>query len=342
MRHLRAAGLLNLLCLSACITVGAPASTTGTPAFVTSTLPPTRQIVGLPSRTPTDVPGTPATATLAVTAPPNCRDQAVLMEDVTVPDNTQMDSGEVFTKTWKLRNTGTCPWSAYTLVFVDGDRMGAPDSTPVPQTLPGSDVDVSVELTAPEADGAYTGNFSLHNAEDEVVKIGLEETMWVKILVGDASAQPTSGPNATPASGGSSGVANCSPNPNASYVNQILALINAARAEAGVSTLSVNSQLTAAAQAFSADRGCNNLSGHTGSDGSTVYSRITAQGYSPSYSEEIIYQGGGPQAAFQWWMNDTIHRDAILNPKSVEVGIGYVHVAGSTYGDYITVDLAAP
>lgn len=327
--------------LASCITISTPTEAPSTPLFVTSTLPPTRQILGLPSRTPSAVPGTPGTPTLAITAPPNCKDQAVLLEDVTIPDNTRMDPGEAFTKIWKLKNTGTCPWTGYTLVFADGDRMAAPDSTLVPQTLSGESVDISVDLVAPEADGAYTGNYSLHNIEAEVVPIGLEETMWVKILVGDGAIPPTSGASSSQGSG-SSGTANCSYTRNAGYVSQILSLINGARADAGLPALTVNQQLTAAAQSHSADMGCNNMTGHTGSNGSNSYGRITAQGYSPSYYEEIVYAGGGAQAAFQWWMNDTIHRDAILNPQSSELGIGYAYVANSTYGDYFTVDFASP
>jgi uncharacterized protein YkwD len=339
----------TLLCLtlasllSACITVSTPTESAGTPVFITSTLPPTKQLAVLPSRTPIGPSGGSATPSLAVTVPPNCKEQAVLLEDVTVPDNTLMEAGQSFTKTWKLKNTGTCPWSGYTLVFVDGDRMGAPAAAPVPQTLSGADADISVELTAPEADGAYTGNYSLHNAEGEVVKIGLEETMWVKILVGEDTFPGTTVPsNSTPITGGSSGTGNCSYSPDSGYVNQVLSLINNARADAGVSTLSVNARLTAAAQAHSVDMGCHNMTGHTGSNGSSLQARIAAQGYGASYSEEIVYAGGGPQAAFQWWMNDTLHRNAILNPKSVEVGIGYASVDGSTYGDYFTVDFASP
>lgn len=327
--------------LSSCITISTPTPAAGTPLFITSTLPPTKEVVGLPSRTPTTKPGTPGTPTKAVTAPPNCDDQAVLLEDVTIPDNTQMEPGEEFTKTWKLQNTGDCPWSGYTLVFADGDRMGAPDSTPVPQTLTTGTVDISVDLVAPLADGAYTGNFSLHNTEDEIVPIGLEETMWVKILVGEGPF-PTGTAQANAVSGSSSSPANCSHTNNSSYINQVLSLINGARAGAGVPAVTTNAQLGAAAQGHSLDMGCSDMTGHTGSNGSTLYQRITAQGYTPSYSEEIVYAGGGPQAAFDWWMNDAIHHDAILNPQVSEVGIGYVNVSGSTYGDYFTVDFAAP
>jgi uncharacterized protein YkwD len=53
--------------------------------------------------------------------------------------------------------------------------------------------------------------------------------------------------------------------------------------------------------------------------------------------EEIIYGGGGPQAAMTWWMNDQIHRDAILKARSTEMGVGYAYFANGSYGDYIVV-----
>ena len=87
---------------------------------------------------------------------------------------------------------------------------------------------------------------------------------------------------------------------------------------------------------------CSSLLSHTGSDGSYVNTRVAAAGYSASYSEEIIYAGGGPQTAFDWWMNDKLHRDAILSAKATEMGVGYAYLSSSTYGGYFTVDFASP
>ncbi|MBN1451549.1 MAG: CAP domain-containing protein, partial [Anaerolineales bacterium] len=81
---------------------------------------------------------------------------------------------------------------------------------------------------------------------------------------------------------------------------------------------------------------------HTGSDGSYVSTRIAETGYAASYTEEIIYAGGGPQTAFDWWMNDKLHRDAILSAKSTEMGIGYAYLSSSAHGGYFTVDFASP
>jgi uncharacterized protein YkwD len=341
--------LLTGLSLAGCISVSPSTGTpTAPPQFVTSTLPPTRALV-LPS---TVTPSTPdvdltGTVTLAITSPPDCKVQAVLLEDVTIPDNTRIEAGEPFTKTWRFKNTGTCHWSNYTINFLTGDRMGAPDSAPIPDTLAGSEVDVSLELTAPPADGSYSGYFTLKDAEGESIDVGAEKTFWLKIVVGNPATAPASTPRGTSSSGTSGntsggGTANCNFSENAGYISQIGGLINSERRANGLPELAVNSLLASAAQKHAADMACNSMLSHTGSEGSYVNSRIAATGYGASYTEEIIYAGGGPQVAFNWWMSDKLHRDAILSIKATEMGIGYAYLESSAYGGYIAVDFASP
>ncbi|MBI5952132.1 MAG: hypothetical protein HY865_10770 [Chloroflexi bacterium] len=337
----RKAFLLCALLLTSCISVDVDsAAVTAGPDFVTSTLPPTKQ--GYVPPTLTLTPEVTISPTGAVTAPPNCRDGAVLLRDVTIQDNTQVRAGETFTKTWELQNVGTCPWVNYTLVFASGDKMDAPTSAPVPTTLKDEKVEVSVELTAPSVNGTYTGFFSLHNASDRVVAIGTEQTFWVKIIVGGPSVAATSSgtsptqTGSTPSGGG--GSANCNYTQNAGYVNQVAAAINAERAKAGLPALTVNSQLAALAQSHAADMACYDRISHTGSDGSSAYTRAVASGYAGFFNEEIIYGGGGPSAAMSWWMNDQIHRDAILKAKTTEMGVGYAYFSNGSYGDFIVVE----
>lgn len=160
-------------------------------------------ITPLPSQTTTPVPGStlaptnsPAqTATLgAGTTPPagtaaaDC-DQARFVEDVTIPDGTVFAPAERFTKTWRLENTGTCTWtSSYSLVFVEGDRLGAQEALPLSSTNipPGSEVLVSVEMTAPDSNGRYRGDWKLRNSGGQVFGVGEEgdKTFWVQIDVG--------------------------------------------------------------------------------------------------------------------------------------------------------------
>ncbi|HRK88920.1 MAG TPA: NBR1-Ig-like domain-containing protein [Anaerolineales bacterium] len=336
--------LVFALFLSACISVEMESTPAPTQAgFVTATLPPTK--TGYVPPTITVTPAITPTPTFAVTIDPNCKDSAVLVRDVTIQDGTRVNPGETFTKTWEFINNGTCPWYGYALKFAAGDQMNAPLSAPITDTLPKESVQVSVELTAPTANGSYTGYFTLNNPNGKDVPIGVEKTFWVKITVGSGggtSLQPTSSGGANTPSGSTGGGGNCSYTQNAGYVNQIAALINQERANAGLPALTINSLLTNAAQAHAADMACSGRISHTGSDGSSAYARILASGYSPSYAEEIIYGGGGPQAAMTWWMNDQIHRNAILNAKSTEMGVGYAYYSNGSYGDFIVVDFGSP
>ncbi|MBI3158102.1 MAG: hypothetical protein HYZ26_00700 [Chloroflexi bacterium] len=164
-----------------------------------------------PSATPSASPtaGTPASS--ATARPPTggntggntgC-DAAAFVADVTVDDGTKMNPGQAFTKTWRLRNAGTCTWSAsYELVFVSGDRMGGPSSQKLTASVaPGQEVDISVNLVAPNTPAKYTGNWMLRNASG--VNFGVEggSAFWVIIEVtGGGTATITNtpgGPTAT-------------------------------------------------------------------------------------------------------------------------------------------------
>ncbi len=347
--------ILLALLLTSCIKI-APQPVENTPVlFVTSTLPPTRQSVSLPTETPstttpdtstTTTPGTPGTEA-ASTSTGACKDSAVMIEDVTVPDNTVMTAGQKFTKTWRFMNNGKCNWSGYSIAFFAGDRMGTPDSVPVPPTDAGKTVDVSVDLTAPSTDGSYTGFYILKNDKGETLPIGIEKSFWLKILIGNITPAPvnTLAANAsgTPVAIATvKGPASCNYSNSAGYVNQIASLINNARTNAGLPALTVNAQLNSAAQGHSVDLVCHNLLSHSGSDGSSVAERVSAVGYSASYVGEIIYGSGFPQTAFDWWMNDSTHRNEILNSRYTEMGIGYAYNADTAYGGYYTVDFASP
>jgi len=337
--------LILTLLLSACISVSVDSAETEEPSrdFVTATLPPTKS--GFVPATLTPTLAITSTPTVAVTAPPNCKNSAVLLRDVTIQDDTQVNAGESFTKTWEFQNNGTCPWVNYSIQFAAGDQMDAALSTPIPVTLPNKLVQISVELAAPLSNGSYTGYFTLNDADGKNIDIGIEKTFWVKIRVGASGSVPnTSASVSTQSSGGASagGSVNCSYTLNAGYINQIANMINSERSKAGLSPLTLNSTLASAAQAHAVDMACNNMISHTSSDGTAMYTRILASGYVPSYTEEIIYGGGGPNAAFTWWKGSPLHINAILSTSSTEMGVGYAYFSNGGYGDFFVVDFGSP
>lgn len=131
---------------------------TNTPLVVTATSSPTTA-PPIPAATNTNTP-VPATS-----VPVAVCNQAAFMSDVTIPDGTQMSKGEDFTKTWRLRNTGTCTWDGdYTVVFESGTNMASKTSFKLPKNVaPGENVDISILMEAPDPNGTYKGNWELRS-----------------------------------------------------------------------------------------------------------------------------------------------------------------------------------
>lgn len=106
-----------------------------------------------------------ATPTIKATLP--LCDNSVFVADVTIPDHTVMAPGQVFTKTWSIKNVGTCAWTtSYKVAFLSGTSMGGV-STAIPAVAPGRAENISVNLVAPITKGTYTGYWILQNANGQ-------------------------------------------------------------------------------------------------------------------------------------------------------------------------------
>jgi hypothetical protein len=127
-------------------------------------------------------------------------------------------------------------------------------------------------------------------------------------------------------------------------VAQILARVNALRQQNGLLPLDLNSVLTAAAQRHSDDMARTGTVDHTGSDGSSIESRIRDAGYGRwrdfGIWGENIYGGqtADVDAALDFWTNSQVHRANILKPRYREIGIG---VGRSDTGTYYTLNFGA-
>lgn len=115
---------------------------------------------------------------------------AITLEDVTVPDGTVFEPGEMFEKTWQVMNTGAATWTTeYAIRFKQGDRMGAPFEVPLPkQVPPGGAVNITVAMVAPQQPGEYTSHWVLRDAQGQPFGVGAngDETFWALIVVEEA------------------------------------------------------------------------------------------------------------------------------------------------------------
>ncbi len=143
-------------------TVGIASSTPGSP---TITIAPTS--TKAPAATSTEVP---------------C-DAAGFIKDVSVPDGTEIEPGEKFTKIWRIENQGQCSWNSdYRIVFDDGDAMDGPASQEITSgsVAPGDRLDVEIEFTAPDVPGTYKAIYQLRNDDGVIFTFG---GLWVEIKV---------------------------------------------------------------------------------------------------------------------------------------------------------------
>ena len=149
-----------------------------------------------PSDTPTLLLSLPTAATtkLPPTAPTGgvsqlCTAKASFVSE-TVPDGTILSAGSVFTKVWRIQNTGTCTWnSSWKLVYVSGDLMGGATVYNFPQpAAPGATVDVPVVFTAPADGGSYRGYWKIESPWGLVFgDSGSGNAFWVDIVVGSST-----------------------------------------------------------------------------------------------------------------------------------------------------------
>lgn len=310
-----------------------PTETPNPTATASATAPPSAE----PSITPT--PETPIP-----TNPPDCTNSAAFVADVTIADNETLPSSTDFTKTWRIKNTGTCVWGpSYTLTHYSGEKMFAPSSVPLGVTYPGEATDISVKLTAPYADGTHSAYFAIKNPAGLIMKIDNDSRLWVIINTSQQLAAVTQSAESIPVTGDQNGLAEatCAYATDQAKVTEAIVALNAYRADNGLPAYTINELLTKAATAHANDMACHQLFGHEGSDDSTPATRTAASGYTASSVTENVYGSYPPlsgQGAVEWWKNDKTdirHNQNLLSTNYTEIGVAYSFF--DNFGYYVVV-----
>jgi uncharacterized repeat protein (TIGR01451 family) len=131
-------------------------------------------------------------------------DRGAFVGDVTIPDGSVLAPGQAFTKTWRIRNVGSCTWTtSYALVFVFGNTFGAAPainlSSSVAPVAPGQTADFSINMVAPTTPGHYRSYWRFRNASGVQFGVGSGLiTFFADINVSATAPTPTTGGPATP------------------------------------------------------------------------------------------------------------------------------------------------
>ena len=107
-------------------------------------------------------------------------------------------------------------------------------------------------------------------------------------------------------------------------------MVNEERRAAGLSELTVNTAVEAAANVRAEE--LEELFEHTRPDGSGCFTALVEAGVSYSTAgENIAYGYTSPEAVMEGWMNSTGHRANILTPEFTSIGVGYCQIDGVHY-----------
>ncbi len=160
------------------VALAATATSTAALPLPTATLPPataTLPVPILPSATASLVftqaaygtPGVHPTLTTFCNA-------AFFVGDIGLKDGAKLAAGEAFTKTWDVRNIGTCTWNRdYRIVFNGGKHMDGADWARFPQIVaPGGHLFLSINMIAPAKSGTYIGYWMLQAPDGSKFGVG--------------------------------------------------------------------------------------------------------------------------------------------------------------------------
>ena len=111
-------------------------------------------------------------------------------------------------------------------------------------------------------------------------------------------------------------------NTSETYGERVTMLINAERKAVGLAPLTLDADLTAAAQTRSQE--IKSSFGHTRPDGTSCFTVLDENNISYySTAENIAGKITSPEKVVQAWMHSEGHREHILNAEYTSVGVGY-------------------
>ena len=112
--------------------------------------------------------------------PANCQNGMVFVSDVSLPDGTTLLPNTSVTKTWNIKNTGTCTWnSTYSFSYVKGEVLGQTVTNITKLVGPGETYEVSIQFTTPANNGEYTSWYQMRTPSGT----GFGQTIWYDIKV---------------------------------------------------------------------------------------------------------------------------------------------------------------
>ncbi|MBE5883964.1 MAG: CAP domain-containing protein [Lachnospiraceae bacterium] len=180
------------------------------------------------------------------------------------------------------------------------------------------------ENNIPETDTPDT-----NEPENELPEVEIPDTNLPEVELPDTDVPGTNAPDSNDTPTGDNNTEESTPeeespenNTEHAFIKQVVDLVNAERAKEGLSPLTINSNVQAAAQVRAME--CEQSFSHTRPNGSSFATALKEQGVSyRSAGENIAWGQRSPEEVMNAWMNSAGHRANIMNPNFTTIGVGY-------------------
>lgn len=142
--------------LSGCQPESSPSSTTVIADFI----PPTQNLAVLETQTEEINP--------LPTRQPNCDNQLSFLDDLTIPDGTEVSPGDEVVKRWLIRNEGSCNWNrSYSLQLISGLSLGVSKEIALFPARQSSEAVIEIIFTAPSNPGNYNSWWQAYDPDGD-------------------------------------------------------------------------------------------------------------------------------------------------------------------------------
>ena len=183
------------------------------------------------------------------------------------------------------------------------------------------------ETDAPETESPEINNPGNNSPETDIPGNNAPGTDAPENNIPETDIPGNNTPDNTP--GGGSTEENIPEDSQHAFIQRVVDLVNKERAKEGLSPLTVNVNVQAAAQVRAKE--CEQYFSHTRPDGSSFATALWEQGVTyKNAGENIAWGQRSPEEVMTAWMNSSGHRKNILNPNFTTIGVGYYENANGT------------
>ena len=87
---------------------------------------------------------------------PDCQSNLLYLEDITIPDGTEVNPQEILDKRWLVENNGTCNWDRrFSIRLIAGPDMGAKPDLALFPARSGNQAEIHIQFTTPQEPGVH-------------------------------------------------------------------------------------------------------------------------------------------------------------------------------------------